>query len=54
MKISVIGTGIYGLAIALELKKKKNKITMWTENPKIEEEFKNTIKLIYLYIFYFL
>ena len=45
MKISVIGTGIYGLAIALELAKKKNKITMWTENPKIEEEFKNTKKL---------
>lgn len=45
MKISVIGTGIYGLAIALELAKKKNKITMWTENHKIEEEFKNTKKL---------
>lgn len=45
MKISVIGTGVYSLAIALELAKKKNKIVMWTENPNIEEEFKNTHKL---------
>lgn len=45
MNISVIGTGAYSMAIALELAKKKNKITMWTENPKIEEEFKNTKKL---------
>ena len=36
MNISVIGTGAYSMAIALELAKKKNKITMWTENPKIQ------------------
>ena len=45
MKISVIGTGAYSLAIALELAKKKNKIMMWTENPKIAEEFNQTHKL---------
>ena len=45
MKISVIGTGAYGLAIALELAKKKNKIVMWTENKKTAEEFKNTKKI---------
>ncbi len=46
MKISVIGTGIYSLAIALELAKKKNKIVMWTENSNIEKEFKETKKLV--------
>ena len=45
MKISVIGTGAYSLAIALELAKKKNKIVMWTENSHIAEEFQNTHKL---------
>ena len=45
MKISVIGTGAYGLAISLELAKKDNKITMWTENSKIEEEYKKTKQL---------
>ena len=45
MKISVIGTGAYGLAIALELAKKDNKIIMWTENSKICEEFKETKRL---------
>ena len=47
MKISVIGTGAYGLAISLELAKKDNKITMWTENSKIEEEYKKTKQLKY-------
>lgn len=45
MKISVIGTGAYGLAIALELAKKKNKISMWTESPKVFEEYKSTKKI---------
>ena len=45
MKISVIGTGAYGLAIALELAKKKNKIVMWTENAQIATEFEQTHKL---------
>ena len=43
--VSIIGTGAYGLAIALELAKKKSKIVMWTENEKIAEEFKKTKKL---------
>ena len=45
MKISVIGTGAYGLAIALELAKKKNKISMWTESPKVFEEYKKNKKI---------
>ena len=45
MKISVIGTGAYGIAIALELAKKKNKIVMWTENAQIATEFEQTHKL---------
>lgn len=43
MKITMIGTGAYGLALALMLaKKEENNIIMWTENPKIEQEFKET------------
>ena len=45
MKISVIGTGIYGLAIANSLAKKDNKIVMWTEKEKIAKEFKETKKI---------
>lgn len=45
MKISVIGTGAYSLAISLELAKKDNKIILWTENSKIEEEYKKTRQL---------
>ena len=45
MKISVIGTGAYGLAIALSLAKNGNEIMMWTENPNKELEFKETGKL---------
>ena len=47
MKISVIGLGIYSLAISKALaKNKNNKIVIWTENPKKLEEFKKTKKLI--------
>ena len=43
MKISVIGLGIYSLAISKMLaKKSENKIVIWTENEKI---MKNTKKL---------
>lgn len=49
MKISVIGTGAYSLAIALELAKKKNKIIMWTENENIAREFKETHKLVSIF-----
>ena len=43
MKITMIGTGAYGLSLALMLaKKEKNNIVMWSENPAIVEEFKST------------
>lgn len=43
MKIAVIGTGAYGLALALMLaKKEKNSIMMWTENSNIMNEFRET------------
>lgn len=46
MKITMIGTGVYGLALALMLaKKEKHNITMWTENEKVAEEFNSTGKL---------
>lgn len=45
MKICLLGTGIYGTAIALELAKKKNEIVMWTENPSLVEEFKASKKI---------
>ena len=46
MKISVIGTGIYGLAIAKSLaKNKNNQIFMWTEDTDKYNEFRNTKKL---------
>jgi len=46
VKIAVIGTGAYGLALALMLaKKEKNSIMMWTENPQVVLEFKNTKSL---------
>ena len=40
MKIGIIGTGVFGIAIASILYKNKNEITMWT---KFEEE-KNELK----------
>lgn len=45
MKISVIGTGVYSLAIATSLAKKNNKIIMWTENNNTFEEYKNSKNL---------
>ncbi len=46
MKIAMIGTGAYGLALALMLaKKRENTITMWTESSKVLEEFNSTGKL---------
>ncbi len=49
MKICLIGTGIYGLAIALELAKNNDNIWMWSENPDIVTEFKKTKKLKSIY-----
>lgn len=48
MKVCVIGTGIYGTALALEMSKKDNEIVMWTENQDLYKEYKkkNRISLI--------
>lgn len=46
MKISVIGLGIYSLAISKMLaKKSENKIMMWTENDAKYEEYQKTKKV---------
>lgn len=43
MKIAMIGTGAYGLALALMLSKKDEvSITMWSENPRVVDEFNST------------
>lgn len=43
MKIAIIGTGVYGIAMATALSQnKKNKITMWAES---EEAVKKTIEM---------
>ncbi len=39
MKISIIGTGIYGIALALSLKK-NHTITMWSENINLVNNYK--------------
>lgn len=45
MKISVIGLGIYSLALTKMLAKKDNEIIMWTESNERFEEWKKTKKL---------
>ena len=46
MKISVIGLGAYGMAIASSLAKNKdNKVVIWTEKENLYNEFKKTKKL---------
>lgn len=49
MKITLLGTGIYGLALALELAKKPNEIYMWTESEEVEKTFKKEKRLPNLY-----
>lgn len=39
MNIALIGTGAYGEAMALMLHKNKNNLIMWTESPKLYEEY---------------
>jgi len=39
MNIALIGTGAYGEAMALMLHKNNNKLIMWTESPKLYEEY---------------
>lgn len=45
MKVTVIGTGKYGYALALALAKNGNDIYMWTENIDIYSEWKKTKNL---------
>ena len=50
MKISVIGLGIYSLAISKMLaKKSENEIIIWTENEETYEEYKKTKRIRYSY-----
>lgn len=50
MKISVIGLGMYSLAISKMLAKKdNNKIVIWTENDAKYEEYKETKKVASVY-----
>lgn len=44
-KIAMLGTGAYGLALALKLAKNENEITMWTERQMLLDEFVETGKL---------
>lgn len=44
MNISVIGLGVYSLAISKVLLK-SNKVKMWTEDPKLAEEYKYSKKI---------
>ena len=39
-KVSLIGTGAYGIAMAMMLNKKNKDIIMWTENEKKYEQYK--------------
>ena len=45
MKITIIGTGTFSVAIALQLAKNKdNKIMFWTENKNFVQEFKTCFR----------
>lgn len=39
MKISVIGTGIYGIALSLDMASNGHQVIMWTENDELAEHF---------------
>ena len=39
-KIALIGTGVYGLAMAMMANKNNPNIIMWTEDPKKYEKYK--------------
>ena len=41
MKIGIIGTGAYGLSLAIAFSENNCDITMWTKNDKEYEELKN-------------
>ncbi len=42
MKVSIIGTGAYSLALAINLIKNNHKVAMWTENPYLIKEYQET------------
>ena len=39
MKISIIGTGIYGIALALNMVSNNHKVVMWTESEQLAKHF---------------
>ena len=39
MKISVIGTGIYGIALSLDMASNGHQVIMWTENEELAKHF---------------
>ena len=39
MNISVIGTGIYGIALSLDMVSNGHHVKMWTENQELEKHF---------------
>lgn len=45
MNISIIGTGVYGIALAFTIAEGNHNITMWSENKELVETFKSTHKL---------
>lgn len=45
MKVTLIGTGAYGIAVASALSKNNHDVYMWTENEKKYEEYKKTKQL---------
>lgn len=49
MKVAMLGTGEYSLALSYMLSKKDNEITLWTENQLYEEELNTTRKLSKIY-----
>jgi len=42
MKVAVLGTGAYGIAIASALAKNKHNVCMWSENPNTIKEWQKT------------
>lgn len=45
MKISIIGTGIYGVALALNIAENDHDILMWSENQELVQSFKKNHSL---------
>lgn len=45
MKISIIGTGIYGVALALNIAENNHDILMWSENQELVQSFKKNHSL---------